>query len=98
MLGSSDDAEGLDQETLMRAWQGRAQFEGRSTARTWLYRIATTACLDLLESKSRRVLSLESPQSTEPNAVDWLQPYPDRWLDEIAASESQHDPLVISAA
>ena len=96
MLGSFDDADDLVQETLMRAWKGRAQFEGRSMVRTWLYRIATNACLDLLESKSRRVLSLESPQSAEPNAVDWLQPYPDRLLDEIASSESQPDSLVIA--
>src|SRR6266849_10193612 len=78
MLGSFDDADDLVQETLMRAWKGRAQFEGRSMVRTWLYRIATNACLDFLERKSRRVLSLESPQATEPNAVDWIQPYPDR--------------------
>src|SRR5258706_10962587 len=96
MLGSFDDADDLVQETLMRAWKGRAQFEGRSMVRTWLYRIATNACLDVLESKSRRVLSLESPQSTEPNAVDWLQPSPDRLLDEIASSESQPDALVIA--
>src|SRR5260370_40275296 len=96
MVGSFDDADDLVQETVMRAWKGRAQFEGRSTVRTWLYRIATNACLDLLESKSRRVLSLESPQSTEPNAVDWLQPYPDRLLDESASSESQPDSLVIA--
>ncbi len=96
MLGSFDDADDVVQETLMRAWKGRAQFEGRSMVRTWLYRIATNACLDLLESKSRRVLSLESPQSAEPNAVDWLQPYPDRLLDEIASSESQPDSLVIA--
>ncbi len=96
MLGSFDDADDLVQETLMRAWKGRAQFEGRSMVRTWLYRIATNVCLDLLESKSRRDLSLESPQSTEPNAVDWLQPYPDRLLDEIASRESQPDSLVIA--
>jgi RNA polymerase sigma-70 factor (ECF subfamily) len=96
MLGSFDDADDLVQETLMRAWKGRAQFEGRSMVRTWLYRIATNACLDFLESKSRRVLSLESPQATEPNAVDWLQPYPDRLLDQIATSESQPDSLVIA--
>src|SRR5258706_14320430 len=96
MLGSFDDADDLVQETFMRAWKGRARFEGRSMVRTWLYRIATNACLDILESKSRRVLSLESPQSTEPNAVDWLQPSPDRLLDEIASSESQPDSLVIA--
>lgn len=96
MLGSFDDADDLVQETLMRAWKGRAQFEGRSMVRTWLYRIATNACLDFLESRSRRVLSLENPQATEPNAVDWLQPYPDRLLDQIASGESQPDSLVIA--
>jgi RNA polymerase sigma-70 factor (ECF subfamily) len=96
MLSSFDDADDLVQETLMRAWKGRAKFEGRSMVRTWLYRIATNACLDFLERKSRRVLSLESPQATEPNAVDWVQPYPDRLLDQIASSESQPDSLVIA--
>src|SRR5260370_15176276 len=96
MLGSFDDADDLVQEPLMRAWKGRAQFEGRSMVRTWLYRIATNACLDFLESKTRRVLSIESPQATEPNAVDWLQPYPDLLLDQIASSESQPDSFVIA--
>jgi len=96
MLGSFDEAEDLVQETLLRAWRGRAGFEGRSMVRTWLYRIATNACLDLLESKSHRLLSLESPQATEPNAVDWLQPYPDRLLDQIASGESEPDSLVIA--
>ena len=96
MLGSFDEAEDLVQETLLRAWRGWAGFEGRSMVRTWLYRIATNACLDLLESKSRRLLSLESPQATEPNAVEWLQPYPDRLLDQIAPTESEPDSLVIA--
>jgi RNA polymerase sigma-70 factor (ECF subfamily) len=96
MLGSFDEAEDLVQETLLRAWRGRAGFEGRSTVRTWLYRIATNACLDFLESKSRRLQSLESPQGEEPNAVDWLQPYPDRLLDQIASSDSGPDALVIA--
>jgi RNA polymerase sigma-70 factor (ECF subfamily) len=96
MLGSFDEAEDLVQETLLRAWRGRAGFEGRSTVRTWLYRIATNACLDLLESKSRRIQSLESPQSAESYEVDWLQPYPDRLLDQIASSDSEPDALVIA--
>jgi RNA polymerase sigma-70 factor (ECF subfamily) len=96
MLGSFDDAEDLVQETLLRAWRGRAGFEGRSTVRTWLYRIATNACLDFLETKSRRLLSPESPQTEEPNAVEWLQPYPDRLLDQIASSDSEPDALVIA--
>jgi len=96
MLGSFDEAEDLVQETLLRAWRGRAGFEGRSMVRTWLYRIATNACLDALESRSRRLLSLESPQAAESNAVDWLQPYPDRLLDQIASSDSEPDELVIA--
>jgi RNA polymerase sigma-70 factor (ECF subfamily) len=96
MLGSFDDAEDLVQETLLRAWRGRAGFEGRSSVRTWLYRIATNACLDFLESKSRRRQSLESPHGEEPNAVEWLQPYPDRLLDQIASSESGPDAVIIA--
>ena len=64
--------------------------------RTWLYRIATNACLDLLESKSHRLKALESPQATESYGVEWLEPYPDRLLDEIASSDSSPDALVIS--
>jgi RNA polymerase sigma-70 factor (ECF subfamily) len=92
MLGSFDEAEDLVQETLLRAWRGRAGFEGRSMVRTWLYRIATNACLDHLESKSHRFQLLESPQA----AVDWIQPYPDRLLDEVASSDSGPDALVIA--
>ena len=95
MLGSFDEAEDLVQETLLRAWRGRAGFEGRSTVKTWLYRIATNACLDHIESRSRRLGSLESPQPAEPNAVDWLQPYPDLLLDQIASSDPEPDAKVI---
>src|SRR5438132_11392993 len=93
MLGSFDEAEDLVQETLLRAWRGRAGFEGRSMVRTWLYRIATNACLDHLESAQRRLQSLESPQAGGSNAVDWLQPYPDRLLDQIASTAPGPDPL-----
>src|ERR1700682_5715894 len=62
MLGSFDDSEDLVQETLLRAWRSRASFEGRSLLRTWLYRIATNACLSALERAPRRVM----PQDVAP--------------------------------
>jgi RNA polymerase sigma-70 factor (ECF subfamily) len=96
MLGSFDEAEDLVQETLLRAWRGRAGFEGRSMVRTWLYRIATNACLDFLESRSSRLQSLESPQAAESYGVEWLQPYPDRLLDQIASTDSEPDTLAIA--
>ena len=96
MLGSFDEAEDLVQETLLRAWRGRAGFEGRSLVRTWLYRIATNACLDFLESKPHRLESLVGPRAADSYGVEWLQPYPDSLLDGIASSEPGPDALVIS--
>ncbi|WP_433433900.1 sigma-70 family RNA polymerase sigma factor [Nonomuraea sp. CA-141351] len=85
MMGSVHDAEDLVQETYLRAWRAYDGFEGRSSLRTWLYRIATSACLTALDSRSRRPLptGLGAP-STEPaaplvtdNEVPWLEPAPD---------------------
>ena len=87
MLGSIHDAEDLVQETLLRAWRGLAEFEGRASLRSWLYRIATNACLNLLASRksAQRMLpqALGPPSSTPPKAaedVPWLEPYPDTAL------------------
>ncbi|GAA0580933.1 RNA polymerase subunit sigma-70 [Paractinoplanes ferrugineus] len=77
MLGSFEDAEDTVQETFLRAWRGRETFEGRSTFRAWLYRIATNACLDLLAKRR--------PEPATGGEVPWLQPYPDRLLDELPA-------------
>ncbi|MEU8819094.1 RNA polymerase subunit sigma-70 [Actinoplanes sp. NPDC048796] len=80
MLGSFEDAEDTVQETFLRAWRRRETFEGRSTVRAWLYRIATNACLDLL-AKVR-------PEPAAGGEVLWLQPYPDRLLDELPAGDA----------
>jgi RNA polymerase sigma-70 factor, ECF subfamily len=102
MLGSADEAEDLVQETYLRAWRGYGGFEGRSSVRTWLYRIATNACLTALERRGRRPLpsGLGSPDD-DPAApvvdapeVPWLQPIPDALLasprdDPAAAAASR---------
>ncbi len=66
MLGSAHDAEDVLQEVSLRAWRGRADFEGRSSLRTWLHRIATNACLNELERKERRVLPIDYGPEAEP--------------------------------
>jgi RNA polymerase sigma-70 factor (TIGR02960 family) len=89
MLGSFEDAEDTVQETFLRAWRRRETFEGRSTFRAWLYRIATNACLDLLAERR--------PEPATGGEVLWLQPYPDRLLDELPAGDGD-DPEVLALA
>ncbi|MFF0579336.1 RNA polymerase subunit sigma-70 [Streptosporangium saharense] len=89
MLGSFEDAEDTVQETFLRAWRGRETFEGRSTFRAWLYRIATNACLDLL-ARCR-------PEPATGGEVLWLQPYPDRLLDELPAADADEPESVAVA-
>ena len=84
MLGSAFDAEDAVQETMVRAWRGLDRFEGRSALKSWLYRIATNVCLDVLNGKERRIRPLElgdpggldSPLTTRGEA-SWLEPIPD---------------------
>lgn len=80
MVGSLQDAEDMVQETFMRAWSNRSTYEGRSSFRAWLYRIATNACLDLIKRR-RRVVSVD-PNSEAPTEVTWLEPFPDSMLPE----------------
>jgi RNA polymerase sigma-70 factor, ECF subfamily len=90
MLGSLEDSEDAVQETFLRAWRRRETFEGRSTFRAWLYRIATNACLDVLGRRERRL------QTAAGLDVPWLQPYPDRLREEIAASDEEPDTAVVA--
>lgn len=100
MLGSAHDAEDVVQETYLRAWRGYREFENRSSVRTWLYRIATNACLTALAHGSRRVLpsGLGAP-ADDPHAeavpapdVAWLQAIPDAWVSIV------DDPAAIVAS
>jgi len=94
MLGSVYDAEDLVQETYVRAWRSYDRFEGRSSMRTWLHRIATNACLNALESRSRRPLpiGLGAPSSdpadalVEQREVPWLEPMPDSLVSNDPAA------------
>src|SRR5690349_18641130 len=89
MTGSVHDAEDLVQETYLRAWRAYHSFEGRSSVRTWLYRIATNVCLTALEGKDRRPLpaGLGAPSADagapleENGEIPWLEPVPDTLLD-----------------
>jgi RNA polymerase sigma-70 factor (TIGR02960 family) len=91
MLGSPQDAEDALQESLLAAWKGLASFEGRSSLRTWLYQVSTNACLRLISSRPRRLLSPEhGPPRKDTQELGeavtgpvWLEP----WPDDVAVSE-----------
>jgi len=100
MLGSPFEAEDAVQETLVRAWRGTERFEGRSALRSWLYRIATNVCLDMVKSAQRRARPMDLGPAREPVAsnlhvpteVRWIEPIPDTM---VAAGE---DPAEVAEA
>ena len=85
MLGSVHDADDALQEAMLRAWRSMDRFEGRSSLRSWLYRIATNTCLDLIEKRPQRVLPIDYAPASDPHdgpgqpLVEqvWVEPYPD---------------------
>ena len=102
MLGAADEAEDLVQETYLRAWRAYGTFEGRSSLRTWLYRIATNVCLTALEQRGRRALPSglggpagdpDAPPAPAEPGLAWLQPIPDALVTPVA-----QDPAAIVTA
>jgi RNA polymerase sigma-70 factor, ECF subfamily len=89
MLGSVHDAEDALQDAMLRAWRALPRFEGRSSVRSWLYRIATNTCLDLIGRRPKRVLPIDHGPPTDPHdgpgtpltETVWIEPYPDEHLN-----------------
>src|SRR3712207_6448568 len=104
MLGSLHDAEDALQEATLRAWRGLGRFEGRSSLRSWLYTIATNACLTAIEKRPKRVLPIDygpsadphddSPLGLPPTESVWVEPYPDGELgleDGLAGPDARYE-------
>jgi len=102
MLGSVHDAEDALQDALLRAWRGLKRFEGRSSLRSWLYRIATNTCLDVIGRRPKRVLPIDYGPAADPHQAPgeplvesvWVEPYPDETLgleDGLAAPEARYE-------
>jgi RNA polymerase sigma-70 factor (ECF subfamily) len=102
MLGSVHDAEDALQEAFLRAWRGLSKFEGRSSLRSWLYRIATNACLDAIGKRPKRVLPVDYGPPSDPHdgpgeplvESAWVEPYPDETIgveDGYAAPEARYE-------
>jgi RNA polymerase sigma-70 factor (ECF subfamily) len=100
MLGSAFEAEDAVQETLLRAWRGLDRFEGRAALRSWLYRIATNVCLDMLSSRERRARPMDLGPAREPVVgnlntlpeVTWIEPAPDALVSD------EDDPAEVTVA
>jgi RNA polymerase sigma-70 factor, ECF subfamily len=101
MLGSFADADDALQETLLRAWRALSRFEERSSLRSWLYRIATNACLRMIERRPKRVLPIDYQPASDPHGGPadpvsepiWLEPYPDSalGLEGLAGPEARYE-------
>ena len=102
MLGSAQDAEDALQEAMLRAWRGLEKFEGRSSLRSWLYRIATNVCLKMLERRPKLVLPVDHGPPSDPHDPPaaplvesvWVEPFPDERLglgDALAGPEARYD-------
>jgi RNA polymerase sigma-70 factor (ECF subfamily) len=103
MLGSVHDAEDALQDASLRAWRGLAGFEGRSSLRSWLYKIATNSCLNAIARRPKRVLPLDYGPSSDPHdgppgrpivETVWIEPYPDERLgveDGLASPEARYE-------
>jgi RNA polymerase sigma-70 factor (ECF subfamily) len=102
MLGSVHDAEDAIQEALLRAWRGLPRFEGRSSLRSWLYKIATNTCLDVVARRPKRVLPIDYAPASDPHQGPgepivesvWIEPYPDERLgvaDGYASPDARYD-------
>ena len=101
MLGSAFEADDAVQETMLRAWKNADSFEGRSSVRSWLYRIATNVCLDVLRGEKRRALPMDLGPSSPPVEA-LLRPWPaeDRWvtpLPDVKVLPEHGDPAEIAA-
>jgi RNA polymerase sigma-70 factor (ECF subfamily) len=102
MLGSLHDAEDALQDALLRAWRALAKFEGRSSVRSWLYKIATNTCLDVIARRPKRVLPIDYGPPTDPHVGPgqpvvesvWVEPYPDEQLglvDGYASPDARYE-------
>jgi RNA polymerase sigma-70 factor, ECF subfamily len=101
MLGSPFEAEDAVQDTLLKAWRSLGRFEGRASLRSWLYRIATNVCLDMLDAKQRRARPMDLSEARAPDGpigeilpeITWIEPVPDAMVlgdgDPAAVAESR---------
>lgn len=102
MLGSSFEAEDAVQETMIRAWRALDKFDGRSSLRSWVYRIATNVCIDALNGRKRRAVPMDFGGPSEPRAENLREPLPDdTWLEpmpDARVTPSGSDPAETAVA